>query len=95
MMHSMSSFALGQRRIFGKRVKDVPALVASTLGADESAYGPLRIVTWVAGGFAVLALGLMAGLELRHRYKFNRRTPYDLYAHSGDEVQDMEYSVGI
>jgi len=37
------------------------------------------------------------GRELRNRYKFNRRTPYDLYAHSGDEqqqVEEMEFGLG-
>ncbi|MGI4758393.1 MAG: hypothetical protein ACRYGF_16275 [Janthinobacterium lividum] len=50
---------------------------------------------WVAGGLGVIALGLIAGRELRGRYKFNRRTPYDYYAHSGDRSPDLDYSVGI
>jgi hypothetical protein len=42
----------------------------------------------------VLALGVVIGRELRQRYKFNHRTPYDMYAHSGDQ-QDVEFGVGI
>jgi hypothetical protein len=42
-----------------------------------------------------VALGLIVGREMRQRYKFNRRTPYDLYAHSGDELPDVDCSVGI
>ena len=29
------------------------------------------------------------------RYKFNRQTPYDLYAHSNDDINDVEFGVGI
>ena len=50
---------------------------------------------WVAGGVGVLTLGLLAGRELRGRYKFKRRTPYDYYAHSGDRTPDLEFGVGI
>jgi hypothetical protein len=55
----------------------------------------LRTVGWVTAAMGAVALGLVVGRELRQRYKFNRRTPYDFYAHSGDEVQDMEFGVGI
>src|ERR1017187_9145472 len=50
---------------------------------------------WVSAALGAVALGLILGRELRQRYKFNRRTPYDLYSHSGDEVPDVDYSVGI
>ena len=55
----------------------------------------LRNIGWVSAGVAVLAVGVVVGREIRQRYKFNRRTPYDFYAHSGDEMQDMECGVGI
>jgi hypothetical protein len=42
-----------------------------------------------------VALGLIVGREIRQRYKFNHRTPYDLYAHSGDQLPDGDCSVGI
>ena len=54
----------------------------------------LRSIGWISAGAGALALGLFLGRELRTRYKFNRRTPYDFYAHSGDS-QDMEFGVGI
>ena len=54
----------------------------------------LRTLGWITAGFGALAIGLFVGAELRQRYKFNRRTPYDFYAHSGDE-QELEYSLGI
>jgi hypothetical protein len=55
----------------------------------------LRNVGWVSAGITALALGVVVGRELRQRYKFNRRTPYDFYAHSGDQAQDVEFGVGI
>lgn len=55
----------------------------------------LRNVSWISAGITVLALGVVVGREIRQRYKFNRRTPYDFYAHSGDQAQDVEFGVGI
>jgi hypothetical protein len=55
----------------------------------------LRSVGWISAGVATLAIGVVVGRELRQRYKFNRRTPYDFYAHSGDQAQDVEFGVGI
>jgi hypothetical protein len=55
----------------------------------------LKTIGWVSAALGAVALGLIVGREIRQRYKFNRRTPYDLYAHSGDELPDVDYSVGI
>ena len=55
----------------------------------------LRNVGWVSAGITVLAVGVVLGRELRQRYKFHRRTPYDLYAHAGDVTGDMECGVGV
>jgi hypothetical protein len=57
--------------------------------------GLLKTVGWVSAALGAVALGLIVGREIRQRYKFNRRTPYDLYAHSGDELPDVEFGVGI
>ena len=46
------------------------------------------------GGIAVAALGLFAGLELRNRYRFKRRTPYDFYANAGEQ-QASEFGLGV
>lgn len=54
----------------------------------------MRNVGLVSAGITVLALGVVVGRELRARYKFHRRTPYDVYSHSGDQ-QDAECVVGI
>ena len=70
--------------------------------AEEAAVveesGLLKTIGWVSAALGAVAIGLIVGREIRQRYKFNRRTPYDLYAHSGDEVSDMsdiEFGVGI
>ncbi len=55
----------------------------------------LRNVGWVSAGITALALGVVIGRELRQRYKFTRRTPYDFYEHSGDRMHDVEFGVGI
>jgi hypothetical protein len=55
----------------------------------------LKTIGWISAALGAVAIGLIVGREIRQRYKFNRRTPYDLYAHSGDELPDADCSVGI
>jgi hypothetical protein len=55
----------------------------------------MRNVGLVSAGITVLAIGVVVGRELRERYKFHRRTPYDIYSHAGDQAQEMEFGVGI
>jgi hypothetical protein len=55
----------------------------------------LRTLGWASVAVGVAALGVYVGRELRIRYKFNRRTPSDFYAHAGDESQAAEYGVGV
>ncbi len=61
-------------------------------GEEESTLA--KTIGWISAGLGAVALGLFIGRELRLRYKFNRRTPYDFYAHSGDE-QDVDFGLGI
>ena len=63
--------------------------------ASESGGTFMRNVGLVSAGITVLAIGVVVGRELRERYKFNRRTPYDFYSHSGDQMQELEFGVGI
>jgi hypothetical protein len=73
----------------------IPALVESAMPSRRSKTHPLAITAaWVAAGVGVLTLGLIAGRELRIRYKLKRRTPYDYYAQAGDP-QDLEFGIGI
>ena len=45
-------------------------------------------------GVAVAAIGIFVGAELRSRYRFNSRTPYDFYSNAGEE-HASEFGVGI
>jgi hypothetical protein len=54
----------------------------------------IKTVGWISAGLGAVALGLFVGRELRQRYKFNHRTPYDAYAHAGDEP-DIDFGLGI
>jgi hypothetical protein len=61
--------------------------------AEEEAVGSpvLRAIGWVSIGITVAAIGIFVGRELRSRYKFKRRTPYDFY----DHVHESEFGVGV
>jgi hypothetical protein len=61
---------------------------------DDQESTLIKTIGWISAGLGAVALGLFIGREMRLRYKFNRRTPYDLYSHSGDE-QDFEVGLGI
>jgi hypothetical protein len=77
-----------------RTAQDSPATAAANSCAEESETTMLRTIGWISAGLGAVAIGLFVGRELRQRYKFNRRTPYDFYAHSGDQ-EDMEFGVGI
>ena len=53
----------------------------------------LRVLGWFSVGMAVAAIGIVVGRELRLRYKFNHRTPYDFYSSAGN--QNNEFGMGI
>jgi hypothetical protein len=56
----------------------------------------LRVLGWFSVGMAVAGLGVLIGYELRCRYKFNQRTPYDFFSHAEGEPQTAnEFGVGI
>lgn len=54
----------------------------------------LRVIGWFSMGMAVATIGIYLGYELRCRYKFNRRTPYDFYS-SAESQAANEFGVGI
>jgi len=54
----------------------------------------LRAIGWFSVGMAAAGLGIFLGFELRSRYKFKRRTPYDFYSNV-DGQSFSEYGVGI
>jgi hypothetical protein len=67
-----------------------------TLAPAEETSRPftLRAITWFSVGMAVATLSFIAGRELRKRYKFNHRTPYDFYSNAGEQ-QTNEFGTGI
>jgi hypothetical protein len=72
---------------------DLSGETGASNGTEESKM--LKTVGWISAALGAVALGLLVGRELRLRYKFNHRTPYDLYSHSGDELPDVDFGVGI
>jgi hypothetical protein len=54
----------------------------------------LRVIAWFSVGVAVAAIGIYVGAELRNRYRFKKRTPYDFYSNAGEQ-QASEFGVGI
>jgi hypothetical protein len=61
---------------------------------EKSESKTLRVIGWFSVGMAVAALGIYVGSELRSRYKFKRRTPYDFYSNAGKQ-QASEFGMGI
>lgn len=54
----------------------------------------LKAIGWVSFGLGVAAIGVFVGRELRKRYKFNHRTPYDFYANAGAPAAS-EFGMGV
>lgn len=54
----------------------------------------LRVVGWFSVGMVLATVGFFVGRELRDRYKFKQRTPYDFYSNAG-ESQTAEYGMGV
>jgi hypothetical protein len=57
----------------------------------------VRRIGWVSLGVGVAALGIYIGRELRARWNYNHRSPYDFYSHSGEEIDfnGAEAGVGV
>ena len=84
----MTRMRLSRRfRKLGQQMEDAVSPISHTAAL-------LRNIGLVSAGVTVVALGVVVGRELRQRYKFNRRTPYDMYAHAGDRT-DVEFGLGI
>lgn len=90
MIHAMKSPRL--RRMFRSKIESIPMTLPLPFEKESTL---IKTVGWVSAGLGAVALGLVVGNEIRQRYKFNRRTPYDAYGHSGDETRDMDFGLGI
>jgi len=78
----------------GKLPEDVPASSAEDALLEGQDSALFKTIGWISAGLGAVALGLFVGRELRLRYKFNHQTPYDFYAHAGDET-DVDFGLGI
>jgi hypothetical protein len=54
----------------------------------------LRVLGWFSAGMAVATVGIYLGYEIRSRYKFRHRTPYDFYS-SAEPQTANDFGVGI
>ncbi|HEX4021111.1 MAG TPA: hypothetical protein VHX63_08205 [Acidobacteriaceae bacterium] len=70
---------------------------AQALVACDDSSTWTRTLGWVSFAAGMVTLGYFIGRQLRARYNFRRRTPYDFYSHAGDEQTNgnAEYGVGI
>ena len=68
--------------------------VEDTPVEEKTGFTALRVITWFSVGMPVAALGIFVGAELRSRYRFKKRTPYDFYSNAGEQ-QAGEFGVGI
>jgi uncharacterized membrane protein len=67
---------------------------AEEVSSDEKKESStLKMIGWLSVGVVVAAVGIYVGRELRNRYKFNHRTPYDFYTHAGE--QHGEFGMGF
>lgn len=63
-------------------------------GEEKKESKAMLLIGWFSIGMAVAALSIFLGAELRSRYKFKRRTPYDFYSNAGEQ-QASEFGMGI
>jgi hypothetical protein len=71
-----------------------PELELESTEPEKTGSIALRVITWFSVGIAVAAVGIYVGAEIRNRYKFKKRTPYDFYSNAGSQ-QASEFGVGI
>ena len=69
-------------------------VLPETIKSHESGILPFKAIGFASIAVGVAALGLYVGRELRSRYKFKRRTPYDRYSQAGGEGT-TEFGVGV
>jgi hypothetical protein len=80
---------------------DAQGVTAETLAQAEQAeaeevceHKTLRVIGWFSAGMAVATLGIFLGYEIRSRYKFSHRTPYDFFSNAEPQTAS-DFGVGI
>jgi len=68
--------------------------ISLSLEEEPNERKTLKVLGWFSVGMAVAAISVLVGYELRSRYKFKRRTPYDFYSNAA-ESQSTEFGVGV
>ena len=71
---------------------EIPAVEDPTL--EKQGVHVLQMVGWFSAGMVLATLGIVVGVELRSRYKFKKRTPYDFYSSAGKQPAG-EFGVGV
>lgn len=51
-------------------------------GNEANSHSVLHAIGWVSVGVGLAAFSVLLGNEIRKRYKFAHRTPYDFYSNS-------------
>jgi hypothetical protein len=72
--------------------EDVAA--SGTISETSTGHPALKAIGWVSVGVGIAAVGLFVGRELRKRYRFNHRTPYDFYSNAGASAAS-EFGMGV
>ncbi len=62
--------------------------------AEKQGVNVLLMIGWFSAGMVLATLGIVVGAQLRSRYKFNKRTPYDFYSNAGEQPAG-EFGVGV
>ena len=70
------------------------SFVPESAEPEKTGSTAIRVITWFSVGIAVAAVGIYVGAEIRNRYRFKKRTPYDFYSKAGSQ-QASEFGVGI
>lgn len=67
---------------------------AENADCGNGAANVLKMVGWFSAGLVVAVLSVYVGAEIRSRYLFRKRTPYDFYSNLGEQPAG-EFGMGI
>jgi len=67
---------------------------AESTDCGNRAANVLKMAGWFSAGLVVAVLSIYVGAEIRSRYLFRKRTPYDFYSNLGEQPAG-EFGMGI